>query len=122
MAVRGIRGAITVARDDKEEIYLATRVLLQEMIQKNGLSAKDLISIIFTVTPDLSSAFPATAARDMGLSMVPLICTQEIPVPGALPLCIRVLMHVDTPKTQGEISHRFLRTAAQLRPDLAATD
>lgn len=122
MAVRGIRGAITVEKDDPAEIDTATRELLQELIRKNEISAEDIISIIFTVTADIKSAFPATAARAMGLNLVPLICTQEIPVPGALPLCIRVLMHVDTPKTQGEISHRFLRNAAQLRPDLSETD
>ena len=122
MAVRGIRGAITVEKDDPAEIDTANRELLQELIRKNEISAEDIISIIFTVTADIKSAFPATAARAMGLNLVPLICTQEIPVPGALPLCIRVLMHVDTPKTQGEISHRFLRNAAQLRPDLSETD
>lgn len=118
MAVRGIRGAITVPRDDKEMIDGATRELLQAVIEKNELSAEDIISIIFTVTPDLNSAFPATAARCMGMDTVPLLCTQEIPVAGALPLCIRILMHVDTPKTQVEIKHQFLRDAAQLRPDL----
>jgi chorismate mutase len=119
MTVRGIRGAITVERDDPAEVYAATRELLQEVIRKNEISTENIISIIFTVTADIRSAFPATAARAMGLNLVPLICTQEIPVPGALPLCIRVLMHVNTPKTQGEISHRFLRAASQLRPDLS---
>jgi len=122
MAVRGIRGAITVETDDPAEIHAATRELLQEIISKNEITADDIISIIFTVTADIRSAFPATAARAMGLNLVPLICTQEIPVPGALPSCIRVLMHVNTPKTQGEIAHRFLRAAAQLRPDLSETD
>ncbi|MEQ8200853.1 MAG: chorismate mutase [Syntrophomonadaceae bacterium] len=121
MAVRGIRGAITVEKDDQGAIYAATRELLQEVIQANELSSDNIISIIFTVTPDLKSAFPATAARSMGLSMVPLLCTQEIPVPGALPLCIRLLMHADTPRSQSEISHRFLRGATQLRPDLSGT-
>ncbi len=122
MTVRGIRGAITVGKDEPAEIYAATRELLQEVIRKNELSAENIISIIFTVTADIRSAFPATAARSMGLNLVPLICTQEIPVPDSLPLCIRLLMHVNTPKTQGEISHRFLRAATQLRPDLAETD
>ena len=119
MTVRGIRGAITVEKDDPAEVYAATRELLQEVIRKNEISAENIISIIFTVTADIRSAFPATAARAMGLNLVPLICTQEIPVPGSLPMCIRVLMHVNTPKTQAEISHRFLRAATQLRPDLS---
>ena len=122
MTVRGIRGAITVRKDEPAEIYAATRELLQEVIRKNELSTDNIISIIFTVTADIRSAFPATAARAMGLNLVPLICTQEIPVPGSLPLCIRLLMHVNTTKTQGEIAHRFLRAATKLRPDFAETD
>lgn len=118
MAVRGIRGAITVEKDDRTNILEATQELLTKIIVNNELLPDDIISIIFTVTPDLKSAFPAAAARAMGLTLVPLLCTQEIPVPGALPYCIRVLIHVNTDKLPDQIRHQFLRSAAQLRPDL----
>ncbi len=118
MAVRGIRGAITVEKDDKTDIIEATQELLKQIITQNQLLSDDIISIIFTLTPDLRSAFPAAAARAMGLTQVPLLCTQEIPVPGALPHCIRVLIHVNTDKPQDQIRHQFLKAAAQLRPDL----
>lgn len=119
MAVRGIRGAITVEKDENKEISEATQELLTQMISNNGILSQDIISIIFTMTPDLRSAFPAEAARAMGLTLVPLLCTQEIPVPGALPLCIRVLMHINTEKPQDQIKHQFMRAASQLRPDLS---
>lgn len=118
MAVKAIRGATTVGADREEEIYSATRELIGEIMRINGLSPEEIISVIFTVTPDIKSAFPAAAARAIGFTSVPLLCTQEIPVAGALPLCVRVLMHVETDKKQSEIRHRFLREAAQLRPDL----
>ncbi len=119
MAVRGIRGAITVEKDENKELSEATQELLTQMISNNGILSQDIISIIFTMTPDLRSAFPAEAARAMGLTLVPLLCTQEIPVPGALPLCIRVLMHINTEKPQDQIKHQFMRAASQLRPDLS---
>lgn len=119
MVVRGIRGAITVEKDDNKEISEATQELLTQIISNNGILSQDIISIIFTMTSDLRSAFPAEAARAMGLTLVPLLCTQEIPVPGALPLCIRVLMHINTEKRQDQIKHQFMRAATQLRPDLS---
>lgn len=119
MVVRGIRGAITVEKDDNKEISEATQELLTQIINNNGILSQDIISIIFTMTADLRSAFPAEAARAMGLTLVPLLCTQEIPVPGALPQCIRVLMHINTEKRQDQIKHQFMRAASQLRQDLS---
>ncbi len=119
MAVRGIRGAITISNDVPDEISAATQELLQEIITQNHLFAQDIVSIIFSVTPDIRSVFPARAARSMGLEQVPLFCTQEIPVYDALPFCIRILLHVNTDKMQGEIKHVFLKDAAQLRQDLS---
>lgn len=119
MVVRGIRGAITVEKDDNKEISEATQELLTQIISNNGILSQDIISIIFTMTADLRSAFPAEAARAMGLTLVPLLCTQEIPVPGALPQCIRVLMHINTEKRQDQIKHQFMRAASQLRQDLS---
>jgi chorismate mutase len=118
MLVRGIRGATTVKEDDQSQVLQATRELLEEIIKQNDLNSQDIASILFTVTPDLKSAFPAQAARSIGLEQVPLLCTQEIAVADALPLCIRVLLHVNTDKQQEEINHIFLKDAAQLRKDL----
>jgi chorismate mutase len=119
MPVRGIRGAIDVESDQPEEILTATRELLLGMINANpGLRSEDIASVIFTTTGDLNSAYPARAAREMGWDAVPLICSQEIPVPGGLPLCIRVLVHWNTDIDQESIRHVYLGRAASLRPDL----
>ena len=115
--VRAVRGATTVAVDDPEALRDATGELLGEILARNALAADDLISILFTVTPDLRSEFPAVAARGMGLSGVPLMCAQEIPVDGAMPCCIRVLVHCYAP-AQRAIRHVYLRDARQLRMDL----
>ncbi len=107
--------------DEPELILQATEELLREMLEANELSDTEAIaSIIFTATADLTSAFPAEAARRLGMVYVPLMCMREIPVPGSLPRAIRVLMHVNTAKTQREIRHVYLRGAERLRPDLAA--
>lgn len=119
MAVRGIRGAITVKEDTTSEVLQATTELLTEMIKRNELKYQDLASIIFSVTPDIQSAFPAGAARAMGMNLVPLFCSQEIGVKGSLPLCVRVLVHVNTNLSQEEIQHVFMRDACKLREDLA---
>jgi len=116
--VRGVRGAITISQDTPEEIAKATRELLTALIQKNDFVLEDIASAHFTVTPDITSAFPAQSARMMGWTQVPLMCSQEIPVPGALPRCIRVLLHVNTDKSQAEIKHVYLGEAANLREDL----
>jgi len=118
MAVRGIRGAINIPEDSAAEVLQATTELLEEIIKQNELKSPDLASIIFTVTHDIKSIFPANAARSMGLNLVPLLCSLEIGVSGSLPLCIRVLVHVNTNKSQEEIKHVFLRDASKLREDL----
>jgi chorismate mutase len=120
--VRGIRGATTVESNDAEEIRVATQELLQQILSENQLSTEDLVSAIFTVTSDLNADFPASSARGIGWQLVPLLCATEIPVPGALPHCIRVLLHVNTTRNQKEIRHIFLRNAVFLRKDLVDTD
>lgn len=116
MATRGIRGATTVERNDRGEILAATTELLQVIVRLNGLRSEDVAYVLFTVTPDLDADFPAFAARELGWAEVPLMCGQEIPVPGALERCIRVLVSWNTAKSQSEIRHAFLRRAKELRP------
>jgi chorismate mutase len=118
-SLRAIRGAITVARDEPAAIYDATIELLSEIVARNALVTDDIISVIFTVTPDLTSAFPALGARRMGWLDVPLLCTMEIPVPGALGRCIRTLLYVESPRSRAEIQHVYLGAAEALRPDLS---
>lgn len=119
MMLRGIRGAITIDEDREEEVWSSTRVLLQSMQAQNGFLPEDIASVFFSVTPDIRSAFPAVAARAMGWDRVPLLCFQEIDVPGALALCIRVLIHVNSSKSQDDIRHVYLKGARSLRPDLS---
>lgn len=119
MAVRGVRGAITVDSDDAVLIRAAARELMEELLRRNHITDfDDVISAVFTTTADLCSAFPAEAARAMGMGQVPLLCAQEIPVPGSMPLCIRVLLHINSERTPKEIEHVYLRDAQKLRPDL----
>lgn len=119
--VRGIRGATTVERDEPELIHSATRELLEAMLRENAIRDFELIaSIFFTTTQDLVSTFPAEAARTLGMTLVPLMCNQEIPVPGRLPRAIRVMMQVNTQKSQREMKHIYLREAVKLRPDLVS--
>jgi chorismate mutase len=118
-AVVAIRGAITVPTDSTEEISAAVRELLAEILLRNGVTAGDVISVIFTATPDLTSMFPAAAAREVGFGAVPLICAAEIPVPGAMERCVRVLMHVNGPRDPLSIRHVYLREAVSLRVDIA---
>lgn len=119
MPLRGLRGATTVEEDHREEVLAATRQLLEELLEANpGLHPDQIASAIFTLTPDLTSVFPAEAARQLGWTQVPLICMQEIPVPGALSRCIRVLIHWNTELTQAQIHPVYLRQARRLRPDL----
>jgi chorismate mutase len=117
--VRGIRGAITVARDEPSLILDATERLLREIVDANAFSPEDVASALFTVTPDLISEFPAAAARRMGWTLVPLLNFTEIGVPGRLERCIRVLIHVNTKTGQDEIRHVYLEGARVLRPDLS---
>jgi chorismate mutase len=118
MNCRGVRGAITVKENEREEILRGTRRLLAWMIHANGIRKEDVASVIFTATPDLNAAFPAAAARQIGWDGVPLLCTHEMGVPGALPRCIRILIHWNTERSQAEITHVYLEGAASLRPDL----
>ena len=119
MSIRGIRGAITITIDTKEEVLNATRELLDEIFTKNpDLDKEDIASAFFTTTEDVSSAYPALATRQMGWDLVPMICAREIPVPGSLPMCIRILIHWNTEKEQEEIKHIYLHGAKVLRPDL----
>ncbi len=120
MRVRAIRGAITVTENARDAILAATRELLEHLIAGNGLEPDDLISANFTMTPDLDACFPAEAAREMGWNHVPLLCMSEIGVPGALPQCIRVMVHTYTRRAAAEIRHVYLREAVRLRPDLSS--
>ncbi|GAB4505370.1 MAG: chorismate mutase [Anaerolineales bacterium] len=120
MTLRGIRGATTVAADDETQILAATQELLTAILSANpGLRIEDIASALFTVTDDLVSAYPALAARQMGWRLVPMMCAREIPVPGGLPRCIRVLIHWNTDREASSIRHVYLRQAVSLRPDLA---
>ena len=116
--MRGIRGAITVERDDQELILAATETLLRTIVERNEIVPDDIASALFTVTPDLISEFPAAAARRMGWTLVPLLNFTEIGVPGRLERCIRVLVHINTIKSQAQIEHVYLEGAQVLRPDL----
>jgi chorismate mutase len=122
MPCRGIRGATTAEANTAEAILAATAELLARMVEVNGLAPKDLASAFFTVTPDIDAVFPAQAARQLGWGQVPLLNAQEIPVPGSLPRCVRVLLHWNTGRSQAEVRHIYLRGAAGLRPDLAGGD
>jgi chorismate mutase len=119
--LRAIRGATTVDADEPSEIRAATAELLQQLVRQNELAPSDIISAIFTLTADLRSEFPAHAARELGWHDVPLLCTMEIPVPGALGQCIRVLLHVETTRDRAAIRHVYLRDARALRPDWAGS-
>ncbi|MCL7452714.1 MAG: chorismate mutase [Anaerolineae bacterium] len=118
MACRGIRGATTVESDSAGAILSATRELLARMVEANQVQIEDIASAIFTVTPDLKAAFPARAARELGWQHVPLLDAQEVPVPGSLPRCIRVLLHWNSDLPQEQVQHVYLHEAASLRPDL----
>jgi chorismate mutase len=123
MPIRGVRGAATVEADNPEEILDASRQLLQAILEANpALQPDDLASAFFTLTDDLHSAYPAQAARELGWDFVPLMCAQEIPVPGSLKRCIRVLLHWNTELPQRSIKHIYLGAASILRPDLATVD
>jgi chorismate mutase len=123
MSIRGIRGATTVSTNDASAILEATQELLKSIQTSNiGLDKKDIANALFTLTSDLNAAYPAKAARQLGWTNVPLICAQEIPVPGGLSHCIRVLLNWNTDLPQDEIHHIYLRRAASLRPDLTARE
>lgn len=120
MSIRGIRGAITVTADEKADVLSATLELLTSILRANpDLRTEDIASVLFTVTDDIASVYPAQAARQIGWDQVPMMCAREIPVPGSTPMCIRVLIHWNTDRAQSAVRHVYLREAASLRPDLA---
>lgn len=118
-SVRAIRGAIQASENTADAIDLATKELLAEILRANSLVADDFISVIFTVSPDLNAAFPATSARELGFTDVPLICSVEIAVPGSLERTIRIMAHVESPLKKAEIHHIYLGGAKVLRRDIA---
>ncbi len=120
VACRGVRGATVAGANTAEAIVEATRELLERMVAANGIDPADIASALFTVTPDLNAAFPAAAARALGWLDVPLMCAQEIDVPGGLARTIRVLIHWNTPVPQQAIQHVYLNGAEVLRPDITA--
>jgi chorismate mutase len=119
LRLHGIRGATTVEANEAAPILAATDELLRAIIESNGLEPDDIVSALFTVTSDLDAAFPARAAEDFGWNIVALLHATEIPVPGSLPKCIRLLVHAYTPRSRAEIKHCYLRGATSLRPDRA---
>ncbi|MFF5204448.1 chorismate mutase [Streptosporangium sp. NPDC000396] len=117
--VRAIRGAIQVESNDRDAILSGVTELVTEVMSRNRLTTDDVISVIFTATPDLTAEFPALAARKLGFHDVPLICASEIDVPGALPRVVRLMAHVETDRPRQEIQHVYLRGAVALRVDIA---
>jgi len=118
MRVRAARGAIRVDSDDAETLLGATERLLAEMLRRNDVEADDLVSVLFTATEDLRAAFPAEAARRMGLGRVPLMCAREIPVAGSMPSVVRVLMHFHSERGLDDVVHVYLDGAESLRDDV----
>ncbi len=116
--MRAVRGAIQVDADTREDILDGSVELVRTVMERNTLTADDIISIVFTATPDLTAEFPAYAARMLGLTDVPLLCASEIAVPGAMPRTLRLLAHVDIDRPRSELRHVYLRGAAALRTDL----
>lgn len=117
--LRALRGAVTVDANDPDAIVAATRELLEEILARNGVDGDDVVSMIFTATPDLDAEFPAVAARRLGLAHVPLLCSVELDVHGAMPRCIRVLVHLYSERAAADLQHVYLRDARELRADLA---
>lgn len=118
MPLRGIRGATTVEKNNSEIILKETEILLTELMRTNRIRIKDIAAIFFSVTKDLDATFPAKAARKLGLQHTALLCMNEIDVPKSMPHCIRILMHVNSKKTQEKIKHVYLKETIKLRDDL----
>lgn len=118
MRLVALRGAITCDGDTKEQIDSRTQLLVGEMLQRNAVDKEDLVSIIFTATDDLTAEFPATAARELGLGDVPLLCARELGIRHGMPFCVRVMMHLYTERTRDEMHHVYLEGARALRDDL----
>jgi chorismate mutase len=117
--VRAIRGAIQVDANHRDAVISGTTELVNGIMGRNNLTPDDVISVLFTATPDLTAEFPALAARKLGFHDVPLICCTEIDVPGALPRVVRLMAHVETDRPRSEIQHVYLRGAVALRQDIA---
>jgi chorismate mutase len=120
LAVRALRGATTVDVDEKEHLFERVITLLDALFERNAIHHDDLISVLFTATDDIRSAFPALAARKFGLGDVPLICARELDIDGGTPHCIRVMIHFTTDKARGDLHHVYLEGARNLRDDLPA--
>lgn len=116
--VRALRGATTLREDTREELFARTAELLRELFARNGLTQEDVISIVFTATEDITCGFPAEAAREAGVTQVPLLCARELAVDTGIPRCIRVLLHCYTTRRREELRHVYLHDARQLRTDL----
>ena len=119
MAVRAIRGATTLEIDERDHLHQRTQELVEAILRENSLTPDDVISAFFTCTPDITSDFPAAAARQLGFGAVPLMCGQEMAVPGALEQVVRVMMHIETEASRDQIVHVYLHDAVSLRRDLA---
>ena len=120
MAVRAIRGATQLEADERDHLLDSVDELIRAILEQNELDHDDLISLVFTATPDLHSEFPALAARRLGIGDVPLLCAQELDIVGAMPRCIRVLVHLSTERTRAELHHVYLEGTQSLRDDLPA--
>lgn len=118
LSVRGLRGATTVDADTVAQVTERSQELMRELMTRNELVEDDIISVLFTATADVTSTFPATAIRASGFGAVPLLCAAEIAVPGSMPLCIRVLLHVHTTRSRADMHHVYLHGAQGLRDDL----
>ncbi|MGA2529398.1 MAG: chorismate mutase [Acidimicrobiales bacterium] len=116
--LRALRGATTLEEDTAEQVNERVRALVSVMLERNGIDHDDLVSILFTATDDITSMFPATAARSLGLGDVPLICARELAIIGAVPRCVRILMHFYTERTRDSLHHVYLEGARGLRDDL----
>lgn len=119
MAVRAIRGATQLDADERDHLLACVEELVREVLAQNELDTEQLVSVLFTATPDVHAEFPALAARALGLGDVPLLCAQELDVTGAMPRVVRLMMHVETERARAQIRHVYLRGAVGLRRDLA---
>lgn len=119
MAIRGVRGATTADQNTKDEILSKTEELLLKIIKENNIDIEDIASVFFSMTDDLTAEFPAVAARNMGWTYTPLFCQKELTIDSGLGKCIRVLLHVNSSKSQKEMLHQYLRGAKVLRPDFS---
>jgi chorismate mutase len=119
MAVRAVRGAIQLDVDERSHLLASVEELVTELLGQNDLHTDDLISMLFTATPDLHAEFPAVAARELGIGDVPLLCAQELDITGAMPRVIRVMVHAETSRSRADLRHVYLRGAVALRRDLA---